>query len=76
MTRDLELPFEFYKPCSGCDGYGSLNLMMTHFTDAETAHYKKRLKQDTVYYGNNICNACNATGFVVDYELEDLELDI
>lgn len=28
------------------------------------------------FYGYNLCNKCGGTGFVLDYELKDLELDV
>lgn len=71
---EYDLPFEIYKKCNSCDGYGTVNLT-THNTK-RLEFWAKKLGLEEAFYGYNLCNKCNGTGLVLDYKLKDLELDV
>lgn len=73
MKKDLDLPLKFYKPCPACSGYGWVELMV--LCPDELKHWAKRLGQEAAFYGYNLCNKYKASGLILDYELEDLELE-
>ena len=68
---EYDLPFEEYEPCKFCDGYGSVNLMMTNLE--ELKKWAERLGLDKAFYGHNICNKCSG-GLIVSKVYDELEL--
>lgn len=72
--NEYDLPFVTYKECPVCNGHGHVFLAMTN--DDELSKWQEKLKIDfPAIYGYNSCMNCEMTGFVIEKELEDLELE-